>query len=234
MYSLISALSARDNTGYLEDTTIEDILKTVETLHHQKDYAGALRALETHQGEVSPGLWHYNMGTIYGKLEKLALARFHILMADKAGYSSKVLFDNKNLIEEKLDIPKLEKPLSIEDYLVKGSLIASQGLFTMMSLLLLIAGIISIKKKANVKIYSGFLFLSVMLIGLNFWVHSWNKMVVIEAQPIHEGPSAIFSAQEELPSGVMLVTIQSGEWLEVIYPTRFSGWIRKTGLKELK
>lgn len=218
----------------MEDTTIEDVLKTVEALHNQKDYQGALRALESNQGKISAGLWHYNMGTILGKMENFPLARFHLMMADSHGYTRKELFQNKEYIETKLDISRLEKPLSTTDYLVKGSLFASQGLFTMLSLIMIILGVISFIKKAGIAVFGTCLLTAGLLLGANFWIQSWDKVIVVEAQAIHEGPSTIFGAREEIPSGVMLVTKKTGEWRKIYYPARFSGWIKESGLKELK
>lgn len=218
----------------MEDTTIEDVLKTVETLHNQKDYAGALKTLEANQAKISPGLWHYNMGTEYGKLQNYPLSRFHFMMADLEGFSTKELFQNKELVENKLEVQKLEKPLTVSDYLRKGSLIGSQGIFTLVSLVLIIAGIVSVWKKAGFKVFVSLLLCAGILLGLNFWVNSWNKSIVVTAQTIYDGPSVIFSTTNELAPGVMLITSKEGEWLKVVYPSRFSGWIKNTGLKELK
>jgi hypothetical protein len=218
----------------LEDTTIEDVLKTVEALHNQKDYEGALRTLEGNQGNISPGLWHYNVGTVLAKMDQLPLARYHFLMAEREGFSTKELFQNKDIVENKLEIAKLEKPVGTSDYLYKGSLIASQGILTFLSLVVIIIAIIANKKKAGLKIFFGLLVTAGIFLGVNYWIQSWTKMIVITERPVHEGPSAIFEAREEIPSGIMLIVEREGEWIQVKYPSRYSGWIKDSGLKELK
>ena len=118
----------------MEDTTIKDILKTVESAYQQGDFQGAISTLEKNQIHVTPGLWHYNMGTLYAKLENFPLARYHFLMSDMEGYTNKDLIKNKKIVEEKLDIPKHEKMLSTSDYFIRGSVEATHGIFTMVSL----------------------------------------------------------------------------------------------------
>ncbi len=79
-----------------------------------------------------------------------------------------------------------------------------------------------------------FLLLVLIPVGLNWWVKSWPYAVVVAPQAIQEGPSAIFPARGELPVGVLVITREMGEWEEVIYPSRFQGWIKKQGLKVLE
>jgi hypothetical protein len=218
----------------LEDTTIEDVLKTVEAFHNQKEYQKALATLEANQSKISPGVWHYNMGTEYGKLDNLPLARYHFLMAELKGLNSKEVLSNRNLIESKLDITRLEKPISSYDYFIKISLEASKGILTTVSLLLVIIGLFNLWKKSNFKALGICLFFALGFTGMNWWVNSWDKSIVMETKSVQEGPSAIFSVKGELPVGVMVITQAKGEWLEIIYPSRFQGWIKESGLKELK
>lgn len=218
----------------MEDTTIEDMLKTVEASFAQKDYRGALKILEANQSQISPGLWHYNMGTVYGKLENYPLARYHLVMADEKGLSSQEVITNRNLVETKLEIPKFEKPQIWSDYLIKTGVVATQGIFVTISLLLIIGAIIALWKKSSIKIFGLFLTVGLFVMGLNWWIGSWDRKIVLMSQPIYEGPSVIFEARDELPPGIMLVTIKKEGWLEVIYPSRFKGWIKDSGLKELE
>ncbi len=219
----------------LEDTIIEDVLKKVESLHNRKEYAEAIRILETHKTAMSPGLWHYNLGVLYGKLNQLPLARYHLMMADKVGYSTKELFSNKLLVQEKLESSKFEMPLNFRDFIISGSLSASQGMFTLLSLLIIIFSIICMMKKTALKLSLFFAMMACFLMGYNFWVMQWPQSIVLEKVDIHEGPSSIFGLIGEIPPGVRLIVTTEGEWQKIIYPSRFSGWIKKgKALKELK
>lgn len=210
------------------------MLKTVQNYYAQKDYQSALNTLVKNQDQIPAGIWHYNVGTVYGKLENWALARFHFLQADSAGYTPKAAVLNRELVEKKLNIEQIEKPTSTSDYFYKYALEATHGVFTTFGLLLIVLGILALWKKVTAKITIAFFLSAVMILGLNWWLLSLDRKIVLTPQQIHEGPSAIFVSSEELPEGIMIITSRKDNWLEIKYPSRFTGWIKDSGLKELK
>lgn len=218
----------------MEDTTIEDVLKTVETFYAQKDYQKALETLAANKGKISESVWHYNVGTVYGKLENWPMARYHLTLAEWEGLSSKEVISNKNFVESKLDTKKLERPLSPSDYFVKGGIELSQGIFSSVSLLVVLVGLVAFWQKKSIKALGASLAIALIVVGVNFWIHSWNKMIVVSTQVIKDGPSEIFGQKDELPVGLMIVGTKKGNWFEIVYPSRYQGWIKDAGLKELK
>lgn len=200
----------------------------------QKDYASALRTLEASKSKISSGLWHYNMGTVHAGMKEWARARYHFLQAEKEGFVSKEAGQNLELTEAALEISRLEKPLAWSDYAVKGALIASEGILGTIALFILIAGMVSIIKKKSLSALSVLVVLVLAILGLNFWIGSWPMAVVVKPQSIQEGPSAIFAGREELPVGVLVIATHEGEWRKILYPSRYQGWIKNTGLEELK
>ncbi len=218
----------------MEDTTIEDVLKTVEALYAQKNYQEALKTLEVNRAKISPGIWHYNVGTLFGKLENWPMARYHLTMADWEGFNSQEVIMNKKLAESKLEIPKFEKANSASDFFAKGAMEASQGILTTVSLILVIIAIVNIWKKSSYKVLSVLLTSALLILGMNWWIQSWDKVIVVNTQAIQEGPSVIFPSRDELPPGVMLIISRKGGWVKILYPSRFQGWIKNAGFKELK
>ncbi len=234
MLSLISFNAVGDNTLKVEDTTIKDVLKTFEDFYLKKDYQKALEVLRNHAQDISPAVWHYNMGTVHAEMQDWALARFHLLMAESQGLHSKSLQQNQILVEEKLDAQRLEKPLGAEDYFHRIGLVISDGILTSFSLLFLVIGLWIFKKKPQIKLMVIFLCLILLPLAFNWWIKSWPKAIVTETQTIHEGPSSIFSSTGELPLGVFVITQDQGDWKKIIYPSRFEGWIRSKGLQVLE
>ncbi len=218
----------------MEDTTIEDVLKTVETLYVNKEYQKALEILNANKKNISSPVWHYNVGTFYGKLENWPLARYHLTIAEWEGLRSKEVSLNKHLVESKLEIAKLERPTSLQDYFVKGGIEASQGILSLISFIFVFIGLIFFWRQKIQKIFLACLAMGSIALGMNLWIHSWDKMIVINSQTIKDGPSEIFGQHDEVPTGVMIVGKSKGDWIEIIYPSRFQGWIKNTGLKELK
>ncbi len=218
----------------MEDTTIEDVLKTFESFYLKKDYQNALLTLQKHKNEMPAGLWNYNMGTVMAQEQRLSEARYHFLKASKNGFESKELSQNQELVEEKLEITRLEKPQSTQDYLIKGSLIAEDGLLTTLSLIILVLGLWILRRRADFKKISFFLVLVLAPIALNFWISSWSKAVVKTPQPLNDGPSVIFGNVGEIPAGVLVITRKEGDWQQILYPSRFQGWVKNNGLLELE
>ncbi len=210
------------------------MLKTFEDFYVKKDYRGALLYLEQHRTEIPKDLWHYNLGVVYSNIENWPSARFHFLLAEEAGFTVPELYQNKVITENKLDVQRLEKPLNFQDHLIKTSLFAKDEILTSISLIFLLVGLLILKQRrtlANIIVW----IVSVLApIALSVWINSWPRMFTLKTVNLAEGPSAIFDASEKLPAGIRVVVKNSGDWSEVIYPSRFHGWIKRSELKKLE
>jgi hypothetical protein len=221
-------------THTLEDTTIENALKTFEDLYLKKDYPNAILTLEKNQHEINAGLWHYNMGIALGQMNNWPMARFHFILAEASGVHSQELFQNLKLVEDKLDTVRLEQPLSTSDYIIKTGIIASDGPLLSLGFLFLVVGLWFLKKKPSLKSALLFVLAVASPLMLDLWIDSWTRKIVITTTQIYEGPSALFGVKGELPQGLMVMTNTKGEWENIIFPSRFSGWIKSDGLKRLE
>lgn len=221
-------------TLILEDTTIENALKTFEDLYLKKDYPNALLALEKNQNMMEPGLWHFNMGTVLGEMKNWPMARFHFILAEDSGLHSPKLIQNKLLAEHTLEIARLENPLDTSDYLIKSAMVMSDGVFVTLGLIFLVFGLWTLKKKASLKRAASFVLIVSLPFILDLWIDSWPRNIVTNLKTIYEGPSVLFGTKGELPAGVMVLTNSKGEWEEIVYPARFSGWVKADGLKRLE
>lgn len=209
-------------------------MKTFEGLYLKKDYPNALLELEKHKQDVDAGLWHYNMGTVEGQLKNWPSARYHFLLSDMSGLRNSELSQNLELAESQLGVVRLEQALNTSDYLIKGSLFVSQGPLLSLSLLFLVIGLCILKKQSSFKKMMLVLFFVALPLTLNFWIKSWPRKIVTSAKPIYEGPAAMFGTRGEVPAGVMVLTKVKDGWEEIVYPSRFSGWIKSDGLKRLE
>ncbi len=218
----------------MEDTTIENVLKTFEDLYLKKDYLSALKVLEKSQNEIDPGLWHYNMGTTLGELNNWPMARFHFILADKVGFTSKELEQNIKVVEKKLDISRLEKPLTTSDFLIKSSFVASEGPLISLSLIIIVLSLWKMKKNLSIKSVASSITIIMFPLLLNAWINSWDQKICPVSVPIYEGPSALFHIKGELPAGIVLLTNKKDGWEKIIFPSRYSGWIKSGGLKLLE
>lgn len=190
--------------------------------------------LEKSRDKISPGLWHFNAGTVKAKMLKPAEARFHFLEAKLNGFTDERLSQNLSLVERELQVTSLEKPLETYDYAMKFGLWAQNGFFTTLSLLFLIGGLLILRREKKYYVLIMTLIFTLAPLGTSFWLKSQDKAVTLVSHEVLEGPSAIFASRGELPPGVLVFMRKSGEWLEIVYPSRFRGWIKNTGIKELE
>ncbi len=193
-----------------------------------------MNELAKNREKLSPGLWHFNMGTVKAKLNVMAEARYHFLAAERQGFADERLNQNLSLVEKALEVKTLEKPLDTLDYAVKFGLWSQNGFLTMISLIILLGGMLILRKEKKYYVLVLTIFFALIPVGCHYWIRSWDKAVTLKAQEVLDGPSVIFGSRGELPAGIMIVTKKTGEWKEVIYPSRFSGWIKNAGLKELE
>ena len=210
------------------------MFKTFREFYDQKYYANAELFLRENTDAMPAGVWNYNLGTVLARKNDLPLARFHFLQAKNLGFRTEGLEENLQYVEEKLEIPKWEAPLSLEDYSKKTALWAQGGFFTTLALVILIMGIIHFMRTKLARLIPLYGLMMLIPLGMNFWVESWESYLVKDSQLVMEGPSAIFSPKGEIPAGVRVLTKRRGDWLKVIYPSRFEGWIRNQGLISLE
>jgi hypothetical protein len=209
-------------------------LKTFEEHYVQKDYPNALLVLKNNQSQFTQSLWHYNLGTVYGEMNNWPMARFHFILAEKSGLHSKELIQNKKLAETKLDVTRLEKPLDASDYYIKISYFAADGPLLTIGFLFLAIGIWLLKKKASLKSAAIFALTVATPLMLDFWIDSWPRKITSAPKTVYEGPSSLFGAIGEIPPGIMVITNKKDEWEKIIYPSRFSGWIKSDHLESLE
>ena len=174
------------------------------------------------------------MGVVKSELNNPALARYYFLKAERSGFEDPKLIQNIKLIETKLEIPKLEKPINTSDWFIKVSLISAQGPLVTLGLIMLVLGLWSLKRTLTFKRLSLVLGIVAVPFVLQLWISNWPQKLVSVQIPIYEGPSALFTVRGELPPGVILVTNKKGQWEEIIFPARIHGWIKSEGLLSLE
>ena len=82
----------------MSDNNIENILITFKDLYLKKDFNACVDLLLKEKESFNPGLFHYNLGTVYLKLEKPAIGRYHL---EKARKEQKKLNRIKKRIDKK-------------------------------------------------------------------------------------------------------------------------------------
>jgi hypothetical protein len=209
-------------------------LKTFENLYKEKQYSQALEYLKNHQSEFPLSIYHHNLSAVFFQLKEFPLSRYHLIKAESYGLTDGLVFQNKSLINRELDLERLERPINISDYVYKFSMNFENGGFATLSLGIILIGTLVLFRLRNLK--SGLIVSLLAIVPLIFqlWTSSLDRYISKNEVKLFDGPSGIFETDKLLPMGVLLIVKEHEDWLEVVYPSRFEGWVNHKNLIKVK
>jgi hypothetical protein len=131
-------------------------------------------------------------------------------------------------------LERLERPINISDYVYKFSMNFENGGFATLSLGIILIGTLVLFRLRNLK--SGLIVSLLAIVPLIFqlWTSSLDRYISKNEVKLFDGPSGIFETDKLLPMGVLLIVKEHEDWLEVVYPSRFEGWVNHKNLIKVK
>ena len=219
------------------DHSIKFSMKPFQDLYQSKDWFKALQWLEKHQSELGEGLYQFNKGVIYLKLDQYPQARYHFEKAKVIGFDDPWVYKNIESIKTELGL-QLVEPQSVQETLKTKvfSLISLDYLIMIFLCIFLLTLMYWIKKKIKKSFYvlSSLVLLAILLTFLllnsrseNYLTAQSHHAIVLDQVSIYEGPSAIFEELGKLPPGIKITwsDLENG-WGRVTTPVNFRGWIQ--------
>jgi hypothetical protein len=218
----------------MADTSTNKHVKELEELYLSGKYDELKSKLIKDRDSLSPGVFHYNLGTVFAKQGNLAAARYNLEKAKSLGFEHPAL--NKNLssilktveIQTNPEIPASSKALNY----FMGT---SEGLFLLFSLVLIL--FVSILYRMKLFRNKIVLALSIVIclspLGVKKYYYNTNYVtgVNIRDAKVFEGPSEIYPTIKEIVGGQKLILGKSYEdWIFIASPIEFSGWIKRKDL----
>ena len=79
-------------------------LKSLEDLYLKKEYKQVRDKLLSLKGELDEGVFHYNLGTVYGKLGDYAAGRYNMELALKKGFHHTKVYKNLNYFRNQIPV----------------------------------------------------------------------------------------------------------------------------------
>jgi tetratricopeptide (TPR) repeat protein len=86
-----------------------------EELYLKNNYKGAANYLLQNKQQLSSGIFHYNLGTVYSKMGDYAAARFHLEKAIKDGYINSSSLNNLKFIKSQLQVDDISNSTGFPD-----------------------------------------------------------------------------------------------------------------------
>jgi hypothetical protein len=211
---------------------MDNTLKSLEALYIDGKYDQAIEALLSVKDAVSPGLFHYNLGTLYAKSEQFAAGRYHLEKAIHEGYITTYSLNNLAAVREKLQVADLSSSTHWWDIAMDfGTRLPESAYLTITLVAALIVAIFFARKKIRgLKSLLVGLLLSCVPYAIYYGFFSdIQSAIVLENAQILEGPSKIFKSKGTLVPGAKILVRQGDPgWSYIWLPTELSGWIETT------
>ena len=208
-----------------------DLSTSLEELYLKEDYKAVEQMLMENKEQLDPGVYHYNLGTIQGKQQKLAHARFNLEMAIKKGFINNKSKNNLQVVKEQLYMSDLDASgvswfLNLPDALyLTTSLVLSIGVLLLIRL-----------KKTMKKIVMTACILMAWLPFLifEFYLDKMSLVINLKDTSLREGPSTIYPELKVIEAGAKFITGEENNgWYFIESPYDLSGWVKKDDLAGL-
>jgi tetratricopeptide (TPR) repeat protein len=208
--------------------------KTFEELYVKNDFKGAASYLIQNKQQLNSGIFHYNLGTVYSKLNDFPAARFHLEKAIKEGYVSSSSLNNLNFVNLKLQVDDLSTSSNFYDQCINSTLAFPSSAYLSFSLIIALASTFILKSKKTIKKTSIALAIILILLPIaffQFYLSGVNYAIALKDVPVYEGPSKIFHEKGVIHAGskIILGDFKEG-WFFVKNPISLSGWVSKDQL----
>lgn len=221
-----------------DNLIMSEVLKSLESLYIEGRYADAIELLAQSKDLLSAGQFHYNMGTLYLKMDEIGMARHQLEQAVNEGFLHTAALNNLQMVKQNLTAVDISLSQSVMDQIYNILYSIPFDGYLAISLLLLVICFFVMKKKLPSRwVISVPLFVIVLLSAyLNFYeLERKNMGIALQEVEVFEGPSEIYKKKFSLSSGVKILLGQESDgWRYVERPVHFSGWVKVDSLGLLR
>ena len=208
---------------------MNETLKSLEDLYLKKEYKQVRDKLLAMKSDLDAGVFHYNLGTVYGKLGDYAAGRYNLELALKKGFNNSKVYKNLNFFQKQIPVLDIDSSPSYFDKFISFGASASSGIFLSFTLIMSLIILIYIKKKTlnNLKIIAALFVISLVPIGSYFFYFSSLKTgVLLNQSELREGPSKVYEQIDELTAGTKLIFGEENSgWIMIERPNNYTGWV---------
>lgn len=226
-------MSVHDN-NIMSESKAEQILKNAEQFYIKKDYEAALGVILEAKDTLDPGLFHFNLGSLYLKKGELGPARFHLEKAKDSGFSYPMLWKNLKYIQTQPQVLDPVKSKNIQEYVVGKTMDVPLSFVGIFSLLAVIIILFSLQRKWIERKFIAviLLLLSIAPLGISYSIKKgYNYAIALKPLRVYEGPSKIYPDYGEISAGSrVIINNFQDDWYYILSPRSQSGWVEKTDL----
>lgn len=211
-------------------------LASLEPLYHQSKWQQIIDQLEQHQDQLAGWLYHYNLGTVYSKMEAYGAGRYHLEKALSLGAPRTDALNNLEYVLANVPIQDFGRSHEVMDQVFSVWLQWPSVSFLALGLVIFFVFTLILWRK---RLRPGLGTLAVGLACLlpvtldQLVVRKYQVAIVLQEVPVLEGPSGIFEEKYEIPEATKVMVrpaTKTEGWYQIIRPQRLSGWIAQDKL----
>jgi len=210
---------------------MDQFFQTLEKQYIEGSYSEVITSLLSHSQDIQSGLYHYNLGTLYAKMGKMGIARFHFERALGQGNVSAMVMNNLSAVKESLTQSALQKPegLSYQTLFSIGEM--PDQIFLTFGLIVAIISIFVCRFRI-LKYWKHLLVVGLLgfipYVTISLVKEDVNFAICLERSNILEGPSEIYKVNDELPEGIkVLLGDTKGDFIFIKAPEKYTGWVKR-------
>jgi len=211
-----------------------EILNTAKKFYLNGDYESAKSTILEGKSQLDPGLFHYNLGSIFLKMGKLGPARYNLEKAKQEGFSYPMLWKNLDFVKAQSQVMDPTKARTTQEVFLGKTLDLSTSLVAIFSLLVTITLLFLVRRKQIRIAYAVGVFLMMAFLPLAGKIYineSYNYAIALETARVYEGPSKIYPDYGELGEGSRVIVNRFHDnWYFIVSPKELSGWIERNQL----
>ena len=219
---------------FMANHSTQQILKAAQDHYLKGDFENSLKIIRENKDSLDPGLFHYNLGSIYLKLNDFGPARYHLEKAKDDGFSYPMLWNNLEYIKLQPGVSDPVMSSNWKEYSIANAMDVPMSFFYIYILAGLSLFLLLLKKKwiQNRLLIAAYLSLLIVPVVFRYSYQEGHTFAVaMKDIRVHEGPSKIYPDYGKITAGSRVVVGRFYDnWYYIVSPSERSGWVDKVDL----
>lgn len=213
---------------------MQDILKAAQGHYIKGEFENSLQIIRQNKDHLDPGLFHYDLGSIYLKMNNFGPARFHLEKAKNDGFTYPMVWNNLSYVKLQPGVTDPAQSRDWKEYSTANAMDIPLSFYLAFLMTGLCLFLLLLKKKWIENKLLILLYLTLFSAPLIFR-YSYEKehtyAVVMKDARVHEGPSKIYPDYGKIIAGSRVVVGRFyDDWYYIVSPRERSGWVKKSDL----
>lgn len=212
----------------------QDILKAAQEYYLKGEFQNSLKIIRENKDKLDPGLFHYDLGSIYLKMNDFGPARYHLEKAKKDGFNYPMVWNNLNYVKLQPGVTDPVQSRDWKDYATANAMDIPFSFYIAFLMAGLCLFLLLLKKKWIENKLLILMYLALFITPLIFrysYEREHTYAIAMKDARVHEGPSKIYPDYGKVSAGSRVVVGRFyDDWYYIVSPSDRAGWVQKSDL----